>query len=387
MIDPGQPPAQVCDGVPATDQEVSGVEGEVDVADLEEAVDLLRGLDVGAGVVVERGLQAARPDPAGHPGEPVGEPVPAGVVEREAGPTAGVGLAPGVAGVGEGRPGRGVRDEVGDGDHLVERIVGHGEGRLEVLLGPGEREVDPAAGEAETIAPQAVTQLRAAAQQPRLAQVDPGVAGVVDELRETLAVGQRGEIRSRETEHPVAHRRVCEVDHSSPFPLGRGLPPRRSSITGRGAQRFHAVVAHVNNFIRPDIRRWRDTGRQGKVCCPTAPARSDIGGSQVPDPKSHPVSDGDDARTGPLDRDRARRRTQRLPRPPVGQPPGRCTPSQRRRSTTTNSAEWVKSGRAAAIYERGWSDRRYRHLPHVERKVCRNDVVQAQQRREWRTGW
>src|SRR5207237_3782157 len=84
VVDALAPVAQALDRVAAPEREVPGVEEEADVGELEHALDLPRRLDVRRGVVVEGGLVAAAASGVGGAGDPVGEPLPARVVEADA---------------------------------------------------------------------------------------------------------------------------------------------------------------------------------------------------------------------------------------------------------------------------------------------------------------
>ena len=85
----------------AAEQQVAGVEREIDVGDLEEAVDLLGCLDERARVVVERRFEAAVADASGSRRHVLRHRRPAAGIEGVAGAASGVRLADRVTGISE----------------------------------------------------------------------------------------------------------------------------------------------------------------------------------------------------------------------------------------------------------------------------------------------
>src|SRR5438067_1443566 len=83
VVDATAPVAQRLDRVGAADQEVTGVDEQADVGELEHAVDLPRRLDEGARVGVEGRLEPAAACQLLGAAKTVGEAAPARLVEAE----------------------------------------------------------------------------------------------------------------------------------------------------------------------------------------------------------------------------------------------------------------------------------------------------------------
>ena len=83
MVDPRTPGGEPEGGVDAADQQVTGIEADPDVAQLEQPLDLPAGFDVGAGVRMERRFEAAVAAPGDDSLEAVSEPPESLVVETE----------------------------------------------------------------------------------------------------------------------------------------------------------------------------------------------------------------------------------------------------------------------------------------------------------------
>ena len=217
VVDAVAPPAEVGQRVAASDEEVPGVEGESDVGRREQGVDLFRGLDVGARVVMERGLETAGAHSGGRDVHAIGEPGPVVAAERELGSAAGSGLALGAAGIGE----RGQRCQSGAGvggcHEDVEDAVEVGQRALEVVVVTGEGQIHPPACEFESVTLQALGELVASAEESDRTEVDALVAGLADPAREFLPLGESDEIRPCQLEDSVAHRRIRDTDHSISF--------------------------------------------------------------------------------------------------------------------------------------------------------------------------
>ena len=240
MTDPAGPLAQRGDRVPAGQQQVPGVERQVDVRMGKKGLDLAGRLDVGAHVVVEGRFEPGGAD-AGRGGVDVaGEADPALLVQAQTVFAAARVRTPGLGpGVGERRQWRAGRvDDHPVHEHVeggVERGKRCGEGIV-----VGERQVDPAAGQGQTMAAQPLTQRLALSHPSHGPEVHPVVSGVVESAQDL--VGFRPWPVRGELEHAEADRSPRDASHRSPgFVLTTvrnvSLPWRSTSATGYRCRR------------------------------------------------------------------------------------------------------------------------------------------------------
>src|SRR5690606_24880964 len=181
----------------------------------EQRVDLLRRLDVGARVVVERHLEAVLPRERRRVLDVGGVAVPLLRVEPEPGATPGVRPPLRRAGAREGRLGREVGAHRGGLGEEREGVAVAGQRRGEGGV-VDEGQVDPAPGEREPVPAQVVPQLLPAAEHADRPGVDPGVPGGRDEPEELVRLGDPAAGARAELEDAVAHGGVGQGDHSSP---------------------------------------------------------------------------------------------------------------------------------------------------------------------------
>src|SRR5579872_7330592 len=213
VVDPRSPIVHRSPRVPAAEQQVSRVEAEPDRGELEHLLDLPRGLDVGAGLVVEGRLVAPLAAPGHRFLEVAGETPPLLGVEAERAvcrPLARARAPEVAAGVGKGR----LRLEtVLRGDR-----VEHVEQALEVfqdlrhLLRVAEGQLEKASGQAEAAAREIGGQLVAVAEVAERSEVDARVARARDLVEDLVGLGYVRHDPDGELESTVADRRVRDLD-------------------------------------------------------------------------------------------------------------------------------------------------------------------------------
>jgi hypothetical protein len=272
VVDPGRPLPDRRDGIAAGEEQVPGVHAQANVGDLEDPLDLPRRLDRGARLVVERGFVAAIAAAPDDDRETLTESSPARIVQAE---TAVVRCPPGTlptrvtAGIRERRPGRrGVPVRSGLVER-VEQLVERRHGALQRLR-IGVRQLDVGADEPEAAAGQALTQLRATAEEPDRAEIDPGIARGRDlvqhvEGRRDVRVDPDGHL-----EGAVADRRVGEGDpgrcHRATVGWSTGRPVRaHSMIAWQNAMSRTASRPGVAMGVPSTMALWNATSSRLKL--------------------------------------------------------------------------------------------------------------------------